>query len=507
MPITAKPGNGLLVPKSSYKRIKAFQGGSYYWEPQPQSIIRQYLGDFLPAVEATKDAAETYGWFRRFVDGTEVLCDSSPVGNRRIPAKQLEALEQCFDELRRVAANPETGPHNRALIESFRLPDPNIDPELYRLRGKPWARRLEILWGCEKGEDTSLVPSTAIRSLNKDRAYPLKRLLWGALAVLLLIVALMLLNKCGTAIGSKMAVLTNQGPLSSVTVAGRDEKERVLRLNLTGSDPDGAVAAYKVDWGDGQEESFPGHSSKAERKYVKDGLYRVRVKAVDDLGKESTGEEFPVTFEHDAKAKAEAEAMRIEDDRQKANAAAKKADDDRRAREEEESRLAVIQKSHREDAEREKLAMKEQEKAAAERTRKEEEARRSAEAQQATPAQQEGGPKEGEPLPPFGDAPRGTTEFRDVATGRPVKPLKFAKPKYPRAAVAAGQEGSVTVQFTVATDGTTKDVRVTAETNGNYFKQTVIDSIRKARFRPAMIDGAPIEQGLAYVITFKFEEE
>src|ERR1700678_3531949 len=172
MPITSKIRNGLLVPTSSYKRIKAFQAGAYYWEQQPQDIIRQYLGDFLPPVEPTKDGAETYGWFRRFIRGKEVVWNSKPLAGRRIPTSQLHALEQHLDELRRVGDSPETGPHNRELIQQFRLPNPAVDPELYRLRGFPWDRHLEILWGCEKSEDTSLTPAAALQALNRDNLYP-----------------------------------------------------------------------------------------------------------------------------------------------------------------------------------------------------------------------------------------------------------------------------------------------------------------------------------------------
>jgi TonB family protein len=501
MPITAKPANGLLVPTSSYKRIKAFQGGSYYWEQQPQSIIRQYMGDFLPAVEATKEAGDTYGWFRRYVGEKEVLWDSSPVGGRSIPAKQLEALERCLDELRRVGSSPETGPHNRDVIDSFRLPDPNVDPELYRLRGPPWSRRLEILWGCEKSEDTSLAPSAALRSLSKDRAYGLKRWLWMALGALLLLAAILLLSKCVTAIGNKVAVLINKEPKSSSSVAGLDEEQRKLNLDLSGSDPDGAVVAHKVNWGDGTEETFPGDTSKAEKKFDKEGIYMVRVKAVDDLGKESAAVELPVTFDHEAKSKAAAEAKRLENEKLANEAAAKKAADDQRVREEAAAKKAAAQKQEREEADR-----KEQEKLAEEKKRKDDEVRRLAEqtpqpvSTQPPPAQQKGD------MPTPSDAPQALSDFRDVATGRPVRPLKFDKPKYPRSALTSGQEGSVTVQFTVAKDGTTKNLQVTTMENGYEFRQVVMDAIRQARFRPAMIDGEAIEQTVAYMITFKIQD-
>jgi TonB family protein len=373
------------------------------------------------------------------------------------------------------------------------------------LRGPPWARRLEILWGCEKSEDTSVAPSAALRSLAKDRAYPLKQWLWLALAGLLLLAALLLLSKCGSAIGKQAAVLLNKEPRSSSSVAGQDEKDRKLNLILAGSDPDGTVSAYRVNWGDGTEETFSGHASTAEKKYAKDGKYTVQVKAIDDLGKESPAEAIQVEFDHDAKTKAAAEARRLEDEKLAKEAAVKKAAEDQRAREEEEANRVAAKAKEREEAERKEADRKEREKANEEKKRKEDEARRAAKRPQPESPQQKPAQKQTETAG-RGDTSQPPSDFRDVATGRPVRPLKFDKPKYPRSALAAGQEGSVTIQFTVAQDGTTKNLKVTAEQNGYEFRQVVMDSIRKARFAPAMIDGEVIEQTVAYQISFKIQD-
>ena len=499
MPIIAKPGNGVLVPTSSYKRIKGFQGGAYYWEQQPQSIIRQYLGDFLPPVEATKEGPESYGWFRRFVAGKEVLCQSKPLAGRRIPSKQLHALEKGLDELRRVAESEETGPHNRDLVRQFRLPNPAIDPELYRLRGLPWNRHLEILWGCEKSEDTSLPPTAAVQALQKDRIYPLKRLLWLILGLLLLLLALLLLSKCGQRIGVVTARFTDRGPTLLTSIEAKNDRERTLLLDLVGSDPDSAITKYQVDWGDGTKSVAPGYVAQVKKQFQKDGSYTIRAIAVDDQNKESLPSEQLVSFDYEAQEKVAAEKQRIEKERVLAEDAARQ--------------LAVAEKERlRIEAQKQREAEEHAQALAAEQEKKQQEKERQQKELEAKKAELEA--KEQLPVPTAANSdsqpgssnvPMSPNEFRDTSTGRRVRAIKFEKPKYPGRALNDEQEGSVGVTFVVAKDGTTKDLKVVRETNGYYFKQAVLDSIRAAKFQPATVDGQPVEQTLGYEITFKID--
>ena len=190
MPIRPRDKNGLLLPLSGYKKVKAFHSGGYYWDPLPQCLMLQFLGDYLPPVEVSQDHGEPVGWFRRFVGQKEVLSGSTPLGSRAVPKEQLDQLNEALKALHLAADANDTQQQNKELIYQFRLPSPEKDPELYRLRGPLWNRRLEILWGCEKAQDTSLNPADAIALLKQDRFYNLKKwLCW--LAVLLLAMLLL----------------------------------------------------------------------------------------------------------------------------------------------------------------------------------------------------------------------------------------------------------------------------------------------------------------------------
>ena len=85
-------------------------------------------------------------------------------GNR-VPARQLSLQRKQLDVLRESADFPETTPNNQWIIRQFKLPAFERDPELYRLSGPFWNRRLQGLWGCERVMETSLPPAAALPKL------------------------------------------------------------------------------------------------------------------------------------------------------------------------------------------------------------------------------------------------------------------------------------------------------------------------------------------------------
>jgi methionine-rich copper-binding protein CopC len=61
-----------------------------------------------------------------------------------------EAVAEFLGDRRQLS------PHEKQLRESFRLPDPELEPDAYWLYGEPGDRKLLILWGCEKVERSSI---------------------------------------------------------------------------------------------------------------------------------------------------------------------------------------------------------------------------------------------------------------------------------------------------------------------------------------------------------------
>jgi protein TonB len=85
-------------------------------------------------------------------------------------------------------------------------------------------------------------------------------------------------------------------------------------------------------------------------------------------------------------------------------------------------------------------------------------------------------------------------------------PIVKVAPIYPPRAAARGLEGSVTVQYTVTTDGGTKDV-IVVESTSTLFDRAAIESAQKYKYKPRIIDGTPVEvPGVRTQIIFELED-
>ncbi len=91
-------------------------------------------------------------------------------------------------------------------------------------------------------------------------------------------------------------------------------------------------------------------------------------------------------------------------------------------------------------------------------------------------------------------------------------PIVAVAPEYPRRAASRGIEGFVTVQFTVTSNGSTKDVEVVdaVDTDGretSIFNRAAIRAAERFKFRPRVIDGEPVEvAGVSYRFVFELED-
>jgi hypothetical protein len=159
-----------------YTPTRAFQSGGNFWDHQCQEIISQYMGRFLPPAHLGTGQDQGSVWFTNSDQCHHKLWKSQPVGNRRIPEQLIRELAGAWTKLKSVPAAPHNHPlndptpqfHARRLIDEFLLPDPDKNPELYRLSGPAWARELHILWGCEQRSNTSVSPLEAIRTLARN---------------------------------------------------------------------------------------------------------------------------------------------------------------------------------------------------------------------------------------------------------------------------------------------------------------------------------------------------
>lgn len=79
---------------------------------------------------------------------------------------------------------------------------------------------------------------------------------------------------------------------------------------------------------------------------------------------------------------------------------------------------------------------------------------------------------------------------------------------YPQRASARGLEGYVIVQYTVTTQGTTRDVIVIDADPPGVFNRAAIASAQKYKYKPRIINGTPVEvTGVKTRITFELIDE
>jgi len=113
------------------------------------------------------------------------------------------------------------------------------------------------------------------------------------------------------------------------------------------------------------------------------------------------------------------------------------------------------------------------------------------------------GTGEGEIHPPTGDeVGPGTNSGSD----RGAMPQVRIEPDYPQQAKARGIEGWVRFRFTVATDGSVKDIVIIDAEPRRVFDAATIRAVANWKYQPAIKDGKPVEQ-VGVTVTYRFELE
>ncbi len=88
-----------------------------------------------------------------------------------------------------------------------------------------------------------------------------------------------------------------------------------------------------------------------------------------------------------------------------------------------------------------------------------------------------------------------------------IDPRSELKPPYPASEQRMGNEGSVTVKVTIGTDGRVKSAQKLRATNDAFFQATLRHALRNWRFKPATVDGRPIESSKVMTLHFSLEGE
>ena len=98
----------------------------------------------------------------------------------------------------------------------------------------------------------------------------------------------------------------------------------------------------------------------------------------------------------------------------------------------------------------------------------------------------------------------GMSEPAMVARDGDATPIVRIEPKYPVKAAREGKEGWVKMRFTIAKDGSTKDIEVIDAQPPRLFDSEAKRALSKWKYSPKMEGGKPLEQpGIVVQLDFK----
>ena len=101
------------------------------------------------------------------------------------------------------------------------------------------------------------------------------------------------------------------------------------------------------------------------------------------------------------------------------------------------------------------------------------------------------------PPPPIPDPVR--TEAR-------LDPRSELQPPYPPSEQRAQNEGSVTARILIGADGRVKQVEKVRATSDAFFRATEQQALRHWRFKPATVDGKPVESRTTMTVRFRLTD-
>jgi TonB family protein len=90
----------------------------------------------------------------------------------------------------------------------------------------------------------------------------------------------------------------------------------------------------------------------------------------------------------------------------------------------------------------------------------------------------------------------------NIARAATLKRIREVPAVYPRDAAREGTEGWVQVEFTIAPDGSTRDLQVRDSAPAQVFDKAALDSVSKWRFEPVRRNGAPVAQRAVLQVRF-----
>jgi TonB family protein len=94
----------------------------------------------------------------------------------------------------------------------------------------------------------------------------------------------------------------------------------------------------------------------------------------------------------------------------------------------------------------------------------------------------------------------------DIVKASQLMQTRYVDPVYPKSARERGTEGWVDLIFTVRTDGSIAEVKITAAEPVSVFEQAAMSAVRRWRYQPVQRDGRAVEQRARVRLRFTIEK-
>ena len=98
---------------------------------------------------------------------------------------------------------------------------------------------------------------------------------------------------------------------------------------------------------------------------------------------------------------------------------------------------------------------------------------------------------------------KGDDKAPEYAFDEPPTLVRYVPPAYPAEARAAGYEGTVLIRVTVGTKGKVTGAKVIQSDVTPAMDEAAIDAAKQFLFKPAKLNGEPVEASMAVPIRFK----
>jgi protein TonB len=111
------------------------------------------------------------------------------------------------------------------------------------------------------------------------------------------------------------------------------------------------------------------------------------------------------------------------------------------------------------------------------------------------------------PIPPAPPTPADAPIEPTETFIKDPEPVYRPKPDYPERALRFNREGYVEVEFTIAADGSVRDVKVLKAEPPGVFDRSVLRAVAKWKFDPQLVNGVPVDRpGVVKRVVFKLEK-